>query len=369
MLGVSVGRLMREALVGDLVKPGFAVAGADADPADIQRSRNANLHILLLLAVILAPLVVYHAGTGQYLPAVAGIALSLVFVANLWLLAVGRRAFLSPAMVLLTTIPLVVLSVIYGQEYSLFWIYPLLVAVPSVLRTNAGLGLGVLCLLVVVPLVFWRFETGMAIIIALSMIHTLLVSWWLMRAVNHQSRRFLDLVIHDPLTGAKNRRHFQNEVRSAFDLWTRHKRISTLVLLDADHFKSVNDDLGHAAGDAALKALVKVVQDRVRGVDTVFRQGGEEFAVLLPETTVSRAMILANDLRERIEDAEIVPDRTMTVSIGVCDVSVADSAEDWVQQADEALYRAKSGGRNRVEQVASVVQLPEALGEALPFWR
>ena len=140
-------------------------------------------------------------------------------------------------------------------------------------------------------------------------------------------------------------------------------------MLDVDHFKSVNDQLGHAAGDEALKALVKVVQDRIRGVDTVFRQGGEEFAVLLPETNVSRAMILANDLRARIEDAEIVPGRTMTVSLGVCDVSVADSAEDWLQQTDEALYRAKSGGRNRVEQGASVVQLPETLGEALPVWR
>ena len=366
---MSVGRLMREALVGDLVKPGFAVTGGEADPADVRRSRNANLHILLLLAVILAPVVMHHAGTGQILPAAAGIALSLVFVTNLWLLARGRQAFLSPAMVLLTTIPVVVLSVIYGQEYSLFWMYPLLVAVPSVLRTGAGLGLGVLCLVVVVPLVFLRFDTGMAAIIALSMIHTLLVSWWLMRAVNQQSRRFLDLVIHDPLTGAKNRRHFQNEMRGAFDLWVRHKRISTLVLLDVDHFKSINDQLGHAAGDEALKALVKVVQDRIRGVDTVFRHGGEEFAVLLPETNVARAMILANDLRARIEDAGIVPGRTVTVSLGVCDVSVADSAEDWVHQTDQALYRAKSGGRNRVEQVASVVQLPEALGEALPIWR
>ena len=366
---MSVGRLMREALVGDLVKPGFAVAGEDADPADVRRGRNANLHILLLLAVILAPLIVRHATTGQYVPAIAGIALSAVFVANLWLLAVGRQAFLSPAMVLLITIPLVVLSVIYGQEYSLFWIYPLLVAVPSVLRTGAGLGLGALCLAVVVPLVFMQFDTGLAVIVSLSMIHTLLVSWWLMRAVNQQSRRFLDLVIHDPLTGAKNRRHFQNEMRSAFGLWTRHKRISTLVLLDIDHFKQVNDQLGHAAGDEALKSLVRVVQDRIRGVDTVFRQGGEEFAVLLPETNVSRAMILANDLRARVEDAELLPGRTITVSIGVCDVSVADSAEDWLQQADEALYRAKAGGRNRVEQVASLVQLPEVLGEALPSWR
>ena len=193
---MSVGRLMREALVGDLVKPGFAVAGSDADPADLQRSRNANLHILLLLAVILAPLIVRHASTGQFLPAIAGIVLSLVFVINLWLIAVGRQAFLSPAMVLLITIPLVVMSVVYGQEYSLFWIYPLLVAVPSVLRTNAGLGLGALCLVVVIPLVFMQFETGLAVIMSLSMIHTLLVSWWLMRAVNHQSPTYQQGVDH-----------------------------------------------------------------------------------------------------------------------------------------------------------------------------
>lgn len=366
---MSVARWMREALVGDLVKQGLALEGSESDQAHLRRSRNANLHILLLLSVILAPLVVRHMSTEQYLPGIAGIALSLVFLANLWLLVIGREAFLSPAMVLLLTVPLVVLSVIYGQEYSLFWIYPLLVAVPSVLRTSAGLALGSLCLLVVVPLVFTRFETGLAVIISLSMIHTLLVSWWLMRAVHQQSRRFLDMVIHDPLTGAKNRRHFQSELKNAFSLWERHRRISTLVLLDVDHFKQVNDELGHSAGDVALQALVRVVQDRIRGVDTVFRYGGEEFAVLLPETSVSRAMILANDLRARVEDAEIVADREITVSIGVCDVSVADSADEWFEQTDEALYRAKSGGRNRVEQVASVVQLPEAIGDALPVWR
>jgi len=366
---VSVARLMREALVGDLVKPGLAIDGVESNQVDQRSARNANLHILLLLSVILAPLVVRHISTEQYLPGFAGIALSLVFVANLWLLAIGRQAFLSPAMVLLLTVPLVVLSVIYGQEYSLFWIYPLLVAVPSVLRTSEGLALGVLCLLVIVPLVFSRFETGLAVIISLSMIHTLLVSWWLMRAVNYQSSRFLDMVIHDPLTGAKNRRHFQHELKSAYSLWVRHKRISTLIFLDVDHFKRVNDDLGHGAGDVALQGLVKVVQDRIRGVDTVFRYGGEEFAVLLPETSASRAMALANDLRAQVEDTEIVAGRKITVSSGVCDVSVADSADDWVKKTDEALYRAKSAGRNRVEQVASVVQLPEAIGDALPVWR
>lgn len=366
---MSVARLMREALVGDLVKPGLAIDGAESNQVDQRSARNANLHILLLLSVILAPLVVRHISTEQYLPAFAGIALSLVFVANLWLLAIGRQAFLSPAMVLLLTVPLVVLSVIYGQEYSLFWIYPLLVAVPSVLKTSAGLALGVLCLLVTVPLVFSRFETGLAMIVSLSMIHTLLVSWWLMRTVNYQSSRFLDMVIHDPLTGAKNRRHFQHELKSAHSLWVRHKRISTLILLDVDHFKRVNDDLGHGAGDVALQGLVKVVQDRIRGVDTVFRYGGEEFAVLLPETSASRATVLANDLRARVEDTEIVAGRKITVSIGVCDVSVADSADDWVKKVDEALYRAKSAGRNRVEQVASVVQLPDAIGDALPVWR
>lgn len=366
---MAFGQLMREALTGDLVKPGLAVSGAESDPAHLRRRRNANLHILLLLAVILAPLILRHASTGQYLPAVAGLLLSCVFALNLWLIAVGRTAFLSPAIVLLLTIPLVVLSVIYGQEYSLFWIYPLLVAVPSVLSTGAALWLGVACLMVVIPLVFESFDRGFAVIIALSMVHTLLVSWWLMRVVNQQSRHFLDLVIHDPLTGAKNRRHFQSETRNAFALWQRHQRLCTLLLLDVDYFKRINDELGHAAGDAALKSLVKVVQDRIRGVDTLCRHGGEEFAVLLPETSAARGVLLANDLRKRVQDAPILADRTMTISIGLCEVSAADSAEGWVRLADEALYRAKSNGRNRVEQVAAVVEITQPIGETLPIWR
>ena len=366
---MAFGRLMREALTGDLVKPGPAIAGVESSSTHLRQRRNANLHILLLLAVVLAPLVLYHANTGQYLPAIAGVLLSAVFAVNLVFIALGRPAFLSPAMVLLVTIPLVVLSVIYGQDYSLFWIYPLLVAIPSVLSTGAALWLGIACLVVVIPLIFDSFDASFAVIIALSMIHTLLVSWWLMRVVNQQSEHFLDLVIHDPLTGAKNRRHFQSEIKNAFSLWQRHGRFCTLLLLDVDYFKLINDELGHTAGDAALKSLVKVVQDRIRGVDTVCRYGGEEFAVLLPETDATRAKLLANDLRKRVQDTQIVPDRTMTISIGACDVSSAESPEDWIRLADEALYRAKSNGRNRVELVPSAVEITESIGETLPIWR
>ena len=360
-------RVLGERIAGDLVASG--VSAVASSPEEMRRDRRANLHILFLLAVILAPLAYRHWSTGEWLPAAAALVLSAVFVANLWLILRRRSGFLSPPTVLLITIPLVILSVMFGQEYSLFWMYPLMVAVPSILSTGAGMWLGALCLMVVIPAGFLEFETGMALIMSVSMIHTLLGSWSLMRAVNQQSSRYRNLVIHDALTGAKNRRHFEEELASAFSLWQRHKRISALIMLDVDHFKAVNDELGHAAGDEVLKALVALIQERIRGADTVFRYGGEEFAILLPETTVSRALVLANELRDRVKTSHMLPERRVTISLGVCDPSVAESADDWLRQADAALYRAKAAGRDRAQQVASLVQLPEPLGDALPIWR
>ena len=201
------------------------------------------------------------------------------------------------------------------------------------------------------------------------MAHTWLISAWLMFAVSQQSRRLKDLAVTDPLTGAYNRRYFEEQINGAFEVWARYKRPSTLVLLDIDHFKQVNDEFGHGVGDDALKLLVELISSRIRGVDTLCRYGGEEFAVLLSETSARHGLRLAEELRQRVQESDLLPQGTLTVSAGVCDISAAANGEDWLQQADEALYRAKSSGRNRVEHVAGETILAEPLGDALPIWR
>ena len=362
-------RNFREAFSGELVQQRRAHDGRRLDSALVANRRNAYRYILLILAVVLAPVDAHNFYTGQLLPALAGLVLLLVFASNIWLLSMGRDAFLSPALVLLLTIAMVVLSVVYGQTYSLYWLYPLLVALPVLLRTRWAVWLGIVCGVVVTPLVFYQFEPETATIICLSMVHTWLVSAWLMYAVNVQSSRLKDMALTDALTGAFNRRYFESLAEQALEIWQRYQRPASLLVLDIDHFKQINDSYGHATGDEALKGLVALISQRIRGVDTLCRYGGEEFVVLLAETGAIQAARVAEEIRAKVQAAALAPGPGLTISIGVADLTQASSVEAWVQSADVALYRAKQAGRNRVEIDNSDVPASGDAAEAVPLWR
>lgn len=155
----------------------------------------------------------------------------------------------------------------------------------------------------------------------------------------------------DVLTGAMTRRAFDNVLHKAFAANQRQRGDASLILFDLDHFKSVNDKLGHAAGDAVLRATARTVLRELRVEDSFGRVGGEEFAILVSGADVARAMDVADRVRRAIARM-VVPDHddlVVTASFGV--VSLSDSPatpEALMQYADAALYKAKSTGRNRV---------------------
>jgi diguanylate cyclase (GGDEF)-like protein/PAS domain S-box-containing protein len=157
----------------------------------------------------------------------------------------------------------------------------------------------------------------------------------------------------DALTGINNRRHFlalaEQEVRRS----RRFERSLSAIMVDIDHFKPINDKFGHATGDAVIKAVVKICQDTLRNYDLIGRLGGEEFAIMLPETDAEGARIVAERVREKIHEAQIVADRsvvTCTISIGVAMLRDSDGTiDELLHRADMALYKAKQGGRNKVE--------------------
>jgi len=118
-----------------------------------------------------------------------------------------------------------------------------------------------------------------------------------------------------------------------------------------------------------LKALTKLIDDRIRGVDMLFRLGGEEFVVLLSEVGSQTAQKIGDELRKAIAKLNLIPGKTITVSVGVCDVTQVDSAEDWLQQVDEAMYSAKKQGRDRVCAVENHRNPSTLITETLPIWR
>ena len=155
----------------------------------------------------------------------------------------------------------------------------------------------------------------------------------------------------DPLTGLYNRRHFLETLDAEWSRFQRYYRSVSVLMLDIDHFKSVNDRYGHAVGDAAIRAVAAACLDGKRKSDIVGRLGGEEFAVLLPETSLSRARTVAERIRRHVMGAQIVAGQIqfgVTVSIGIAEAAVSMSGIDALMSAaDHALYQAKAEGRNR----------------------
>jgi len=182
------------------------------------------------------------------------------------------------------------------------------------------------------------------------------------------SRRYEALSLTDSLTSLHNRRSFDEEFASRFETARRYARPLSLVIIDLDYFKSINDQFGHAAGDGVLRGVAQILDHGSRRGDFVARIGGEEFAVLLPETSLFEALHFSEKIRATIAGATICTDgytHRITVSIGVANVphSAVATLKDLFNAADQALYRAKARGRNRAECERRNVPVREALGE------
>src|SRR5471030_879284 len=155
--------------------------------------------------------------------------------------------------------------------------------------------------------------------------------------------------LRDPLTGLGNRRQFMQLVENARTQNPQRTHNFSLMLVDADHFKAINDEHGHNTGDDALVMLARTLETGIRESDTVFRWGGEEFLILLPLTPLEGAMHVAEDLREAVQQLSRPGLPALTVSVGVAQYEAGEDFTSLFKRVDDALYRAKTSGRNQVQ--------------------
>jgi diguanylate cyclase (GGDEF)-like protein len=174
------------------------------------------------------------------------------------------------------------------------------------------------------------------------------------------------LSVTDALTGLHNRRHFEQLMQSEIDLSVRNGDTNSIILLDVDHFKTINDQYGHDAGDAVLESVATAIQSRIRKTDIACRFGGDEFFILCRRTAAEGANMIAESLRQslalrkpKVVDVEI----DVTLSIGVA-TTPSDhqitNADEFFRCADVALYQSKSAGRDRVTHYAAQAPMPRA---------
>jgi diguanylate cyclase (GGDEF)-like protein len=165
----------------------------------------------------------------------------------------------------------------------------------------------------------------------------------------------------DDLTGLHNRRYFFELAEREFSLARRHGRALSLIMIDIDHFKRINDTFGHQSGDAVLAHVAQIAAAHRRTGDIVARYGGEEFVLLLPETTAEHALVVAEQLCRAVGAADLdTPGgrATLTISGGVAGLGAdTQSLEELIRQADRAMYAAKAQGRNRVMRESTVQQV------------
>ncbi len=331
-------------------------------------SLRAMLFALLILSFNILDHFIDPAQAGAALLWRAGAACAILLVQGIWV-ASKRKSYTLYRRLVLThtiTVPLgltgAVAQLDMGLVYGLANFIFIYIWIPSVLpsRRDALLG-GVLSGSTIIVVTLLHGERGLALgniigLVVLGIVLAMLTATKFEAALRRaweQEQVALHEARTDMLTGTMNRRHFEEAALAEWGRCVRYGRSAALVLFDLDHFKRVNDQYGHGAGDKVLRRISALCREEIRDIDMLARIGGEEFALLLPETDMPAAAALAERLRLRFMAEEItVAKVTLRVSASFGIAPLVNDKAEWklaLRQADMALYRAKANGRNRVE--------------------
>lgn len=234
-------------------------------------------------------------------------------------------------------------------EAGLFWMYPALIT--SYFLTHAWIALYCMALsLLVVTLHGGAFSSSeqMFSFVATAIVVTA-CAYVFARRNARQHDELEHLANFDPLTGVQNRRAMSRELNVALSDRSSHQVSYGLAVTDLDHFKKINDEFGHDVGDAILLKFARLLEMNTRGIDKVFRFGGEEFLILFPGTDATQLSKAVKKLQEAVGTSFKGPGGPVTASFGTACLRSTESQAEWFARADKALYRAKLNGRDRIE--------------------
>jgi diguanylate cyclase (GGDEF)-like protein len=299
----------------------------------------------LLLAV---PLIAQDAREGHLDTAALGITLLAMFVADTVSLRFSDRRLVRPVVVLCTAAAgFIVMLPLKGLALA-YWAFPLILGFHFVLPRRQAFALNTILLVALAAILpgiaEWTETTRVLAATVLSSVFAGVFAF----LVDRQLDALEAQLITDPLTRAYNRRHLEMRLGETVHRRRRHGHRASLILFDIDHFKRINDANGHECGDRVLRILVDTVKARIRLTDEIYRYGGEEFVVLLPDTGLEAAAKLAQDITDMIAGVRVIDAGRISVSCGVGELLPEEDADAWLRRCDAALYRAKNEGRGRV---------------------
>lgn len=236
----------------------------------------------------------------------------------------------------------------HSDYIVLFWAYPFVFIIFFVQNRLRGRIMSAIFFVVILSQSIYMFESELVIRFALTLLMMIVFCDVLVGVLIKMETQLSAQAIRDPLTNAYNRRYMNTCLETTIEETKRNFGPACLVVLDVDYFKKINDNYGHSTGDAALVNLVDLLHRRKRKLDYVFRTGGEEFVLLLRNTSLSQAIQLAKALCENVKETQLIDEVTITISLGVAEYKSGETSDAWLKRADKNLYTAKDNGRDRV---------------------
>ncbi len=230
---------------------------------------------------------------------------------------------------------------------QLYWMYPAVVIAYYLLRPSEAIITNLLAIAIISPQLFDALNVLSLTTVYATLAVTIAFSYAFSYVTEQQRRQVQELASQDPLTGAGNRRALRQRLTELVDSHQRNPISVSIMLIDLDHFKRINDDFGHAVGDDTLIGVVALLKQRLRTTDRIYRFGGEEFVIVAENAGAVFATTLAEELRALVAETPIIEERQVTLSVGVAQLNKGESTDDWLKRADVALYNAKNDGRNQ----------------------
>ncbi|MGP9801575.1 GGDEF domain-containing protein [Rheinheimera sp. NSM] len=307
-----------------------------------------------MIVLCVTPYGIYRLYSGNYVVGIADLVMvTCAIIATRMAWRTGDTVKPGLFMALVFCFGAVLVCINLGVD-GLFWVYPFLVFIFFLVSPLKAFVLLIAMLACLLLFAQWRpgqvfaSQFQMLSFMVTTTITSIFAFIFAYRA-QLQRRELQRLATTDSLTGAANRRTLNDQLALAINEHQRFGRPYGLMLLDLDHFKRINDNHGHKAGDEVLTGLIPLLQSMLRQSDQVFRFGGEEFVVLLADVKPADLAKLAEKIRVGIAQFLTAPDGShMTTSIGLAMLQPAEDWEAWLHRADMALYQAKHDGRNRV---------------------
>ncbi|MBT4519657.1 MAG: GGDEF domain-containing protein [Halieaceae bacterium] len=303
---------------------------------------------LALLVSFISINIVVNAYAQRWLLLGIEICIALIGVQSINAKIRGGRALATPILYVSLVSLLAIYALYTIGPRDLPWIFFCLPMVHFLLRRTAAWVMSLLIVLALAHFSLSHFSLNNTFVILQVAVGISLLMAWFVYILEKQDTALRRMAVVDHLTGAYNRRQFESDMARSRAQLERYGTPTSLLMLDLDYFKSINDEFGHDAGDRVLRRIAKLIESSTRAVDGLYRIGGEEFALILPNTQLQPAMAIAENIRSLIEGADIISDHPITASFGVAELHPQESYKKVIKRCDEALYTAKAEGRNRV---------------------